>query len=73
MNLLKLIQQLKEFQDWRRGGDGDQPHPREIGVAIDQAMEALADFQEFIAADCFDSPAMADTIVKKYTPKTEKT
>ena len=32
---------LRQFNDWRRGADVLQPKPREIGLAIDAAVEML--------------------------------
>lgn len=39
----QLIARLRAFQDWRRGGDGDQPDPAVIGADIDDAIEWLED------------------------------
>ena len=30
---------LHEYQDWRRGGDGEMPNPREIGRALDLVLD----------------------------------
>ena len=32
---------LRQFNDWRRGADDLQPKPREIGLAIDAALEMI--------------------------------
>ena len=32
---------LRQFNDWRRGADVLQPKPREIGKAIDAAIEMI--------------------------------
>ena len=32
---------LRQFNDWRRGADVLQPKPREIGLAIDAAIEMI--------------------------------
>ena len=32
---------LRQFNDWRRGADVLQPKPREIGMAIDAAVEMI--------------------------------
>ena len=32
---------LRQFNDWRRGADIPQPDPREIGEAIDAAVEMI--------------------------------
>jgi hypothetical protein len=38
----KTIQTLRDFNLWRKGNeDMDQPDPREIGQAIDEAIEAM--------------------------------
>lgn len=35
------VERLKEYNDWRRGDDTPQPHPEEIGVAIDSAIDII--------------------------------
>jgi len=40
-DLRQLIARLCAFQDWLRGGDGDQPDPAAIGGDIDEAIEWL--------------------------------
>ena len=32
---------LRQFNEWRRGADVPQPNPREIGEAIDAAVEVI--------------------------------
>ena len=32
------VKALREFNRWRRGGNGDQPHPQEVGQLIDWAI-----------------------------------
>ena len=33
--LKKACELLRYFQKWRRGGDGEMPNPREVGIALD--------------------------------------
>lgn len=35
------IELLRRYNQWRRGGDGDMPHPRDIGQAIDFAVSRI--------------------------------
>ena len=37
---------LRQFNDWRRGADDLQPKPREIGLAIDAAIEMIESAEE---------------------------
>ena len=37
---------LRQFNDWRRGADVLQPKPREIGMAIDAAVELIESAEE---------------------------
>ena len=37
---------LRQFNDWRRGADVLQPNPREIGEAIDAAIEMIESAEE---------------------------
>ena len=37
---------LRQFNDWRRGADILQPKPREIGMAIDAAVEMIESAEE---------------------------
>ena len=36
-----LIQRLREYNEWRRGGDGTHPDPTQLGIDIDAAIELL--------------------------------
>jgi hypothetical protein len=36
-----IIAKLTAYNEWRRGGDGEQPDPTDIGVAIDGAIQIL--------------------------------
>ena len=38
----QLIARLRAFQDWRRGGEGEQPDPAVIGADIDAAITLLS-------------------------------
>lgn len=37
--LKKACKLLQYFQKWRRGGDGEMPNPREIGLALDLVLD----------------------------------
>ena len=37
-----LIERLRYFNEWRRGADGDQPDPAQIGRDIDAAVAILS-------------------------------
>ena len=37
---------LRKFNDWRRGADVLQPNPRELGMAIDAAIEMIESAEE---------------------------
>ena len=39
---------LRQFNDWRRGADILQPKPREIGMAIDAAVEMIERMRNWI-------------------------
>lgn len=41
MNQAQTVTILCQFNDWRRGADVLQPKPREIGMAIDAAIEMI--------------------------------
>ena len=36
-----LVARLRRYNEWRRGADTEQLHPREIGEDIDAACDAL--------------------------------
>lgn len=40
-NQLKALVVLHNFQVWRRGGNNSQPSPKEVGVAIDDAIRLM--------------------------------
>jgi hypothetical protein len=47
-NLQHAIWTLRDYNLWRRGNeDMDQPDPREIGQAIDYAIEAMEELNEW--------------------------
>lgn len=35
MQLKEAIEQVKEYQAWRRGAETPQPNPTQLGIAID--------------------------------------
>ena len=37
----ELIEYLKEYQEWRRGADIEQPDPTELGEKLDEAIQIL--------------------------------
>ena len=37
--LKKACELLRYFQEWRRGGDGEMPNPKDIGVALDMVID----------------------------------
>ena len=41
MNPNEVAAKLQHFNDWRRGGDIDQPGPLAVGEAIDAAIEMI--------------------------------
>lgn len=41
MDIEKLADRLACYNEWRRGMDGKQPHPVELGADIDDAVSAL--------------------------------
>lgn len=45
MKVKEIIDQLHNFQKWRRGADIEQPDPTEIGKAIDGAIREMRNFQ----------------------------
>ena len=41
MTPTEIVEILRQFNNWRRGTDIPQPDPREIGEAIDAAVEMI--------------------------------
>jgi hypothetical protein len=41
MKKKQTIKTLRYFNEWRRGGEGEQPDPKEIGIALDNAIATL--------------------------------
>ena len=41
MDYQELIERMRAFNDWRRGGDFEMPHPRQIGMDIDAMCDAI--------------------------------
>ena len=41
MEYQELIERMRAFNDWRRGGDFEMPHPRQIGMDIDAMCDAI--------------------------------
>lgn len=38
----EALEVLKYYQEWRLGGEGEQPHPKNITKAIDVAIEIMS-------------------------------
>lgn len=38
MTVIQAIKVLRRFNKWRRGGEGKQPDPKQVGEAIDVAV-----------------------------------
>ena len=41
MDYQELIERMRAFNDWRRGGDFEMPHPMQIGMDIDAMCDAI--------------------------------
>lgn len=41
MQIDEVIEQLQIYNDWRRGGEGEQPNPKFIGILIEEAIKHL--------------------------------
>ena len=41
MDYQELIERMRAFNDWRRGGDFEIPHPRQTGMDIDAMCDAI--------------------------------
>ncbi len=41
MTTNEAIEILKAYNKWRRGGEGEMPPPKQIGEAIDKAIEVM--------------------------------
>lgn len=39
----KLTDNLRQYNEWRRGAEIDQPHPKDIGVWIDEICKRVDD------------------------------
>lgn len=37
--LKKACELLRYIQEWRRGGDGEMPNPKELGIALDLVID----------------------------------
>lgn len=48
---------LTAFNEWRRGGEGDQPDPKEIGLAIDSAIDFIQSIETRKNRGCWDISA----------------
>ena len=46
MSPTEVTTALRQFNDWRRGADVLQPNPRELGMAIDAAIEMIESAEE---------------------------
>ena len=64
MTPAETVEILRQFNEWRRGGDGDQPDPKQIGAAIDAACEMIErlDRGERAWSDVLDATAWVDEL-----------
>lgn len=66
MNKKQTIKTLRYFNEWRRWGEGEQPDPKEIGIAIDNAIATLeakggyVDYQETYQKKYEDTQSILD-------------
>lgn len=44
------VKALRQFNRWRRGGDGDQPHPKSVGEVIDWAIRVCEEADKLVNA-----------------------
>lgn len=44
----QVIKTLQAYNEWRRDNDGiyEMPHPKELGIAVDTAIELLSEEEE---------------------------
>lgn len=42
--MLNLIERLLYYNEWRRGGDNNQPNPKQIGKDIDSSVAIIQGF-----------------------------
>jgi len=47
MSATKCAEILRKHNEWRRGGDGEQTNPLELGIAIDTALDLLSQPKNF--------------------------
>ena len=48
MRKAEIIKNLIEYNEWRRGGEGDQPCPTALGITIDSAIKLIGHQQELV-------------------------
>jgi hypothetical protein len=58
-----LLIQLREYNRWRRGGEGWHPNPSKIGAMIDAAADRLEELEEQLSAE----RALADRLASALT------
>lgn len=46
MTTEELVNNLRTYNEWRRGGDDPQPSPKDIGEWIDEACEKLEESEQ---------------------------
>lgn len=44
----EAIDLVTYYQEWRRGGDGEQPNPKALGVAIDDLLKSARTLSELM-------------------------
>jgi hypothetical protein len=42
----RLVRYLVKYQKWRRGGDDEQPHPKELGIILDDVIKTIVELDE---------------------------
>lgn len=69
MTTTDAINLLRAYNKWRRGAeDIEQPHPTEIGVALDTVLDHIEHAQQ----DC-SCQSLKDLIVEVFEPRTRPT
>lgn len=48
VNQSDIIKKLTKYNEWRRGGEGEQPCPTTLGITVDGAIKLIVQQQELI-------------------------